>query len=91
MNDIEELSRLLFKRIVAVLSYLIIGPAILAPKLGPELLGYEGAFAEDMAWSALPILFVLWVFAFPLFLLFGLAIDTLVMLVGIGDDDVTLR
>lgn len=87
----EAAARRWFFRIVGGLTYVLVGSIILLLRLGPDLLGYNGGFAADMAATAFPVFLVFWVLLFPFFLLVGYAIHVVLVSMGFGDGDPDLR
>ena len=81
-----------FKRIVGGLTfYLHVGFFVFGWWLGPALLGYDGAFAADMAFSALPVLIVLCVVLLPFFILLGASLEVILELLKFPKERINLR
>lgn len=91
MTRYDEAVRHWFIRIVGGLTYILPGSLIFVWRVGPDLLGYNGAYAADMAESAFPILVVLWALLFPFFLLVGYLIDVLLISLGFDEYEIKLR
>jgi hypothetical protein len=71
--------------------YFVVGFLIIGWWLGPALLGYKGAFEEDMATSALPIFLALWMFCLPVFILIGVSIEMVLELFRMLRERIDLR
>ena len=90
MRD-DDAVKLLFRRVVAGLTYIFLGLLIEVWLLGPALLGYRGGLEADMAAAAGLWLTLIWLACFPLFLLVGLAIDGVLRFLGFNGESRNLR
>lgn len=71
--------------------YVFFGLLIIGWRFVPALLGYEGAYAEDMASSALPVFIALWILCLPIFILIGVSIEMILALVRVVSERTGLR
>jgi len=76
---------------VGLTFYVAFGLLVFGLWLGPSLLGYEGEIAADMAFSALPVLAILWLLCFPFLVLSGALIEGIGLMIGLLQETYDLR